>query len=270
MIREAVHGCDLSYTGGRPAHWHDDWQLCEVVSGDGWLRVGGTKHLTPVGTLFIVPPGEVHANDTFETGCEYRSMLVSPDAVEEVSRTEGLMADAGVCVRQPVFAQGPLPNRYLHFHQAFFHGVDNLDSECVFADLLTNLFARLTDRPVEHHQRRPHPAVQTAREILWDEAECDLSLSDLADRCGLSRFELVRQFKAAYGLPPHSWRTQARIIRAKRLLRAGTPIAEVALRTGFADQAHLTRTFRKATGTTPGNYADCFRNILQDTNPTAD
>ena len=81
-----------------------------------------------------------------------------------------------------------------------------------------------------------------------------LPLADLAQDAGLSVRHLIRSFEAATGVTPHRYLTSIRIERARRLLRSGTPPAEVAAATGFADQAHLTRVFRAAMGTTPGAY----------------
>jgi AraC-like DNA-binding protein len=72
---------------------------------------------------------------------------------------------------------------------------------------------------------------------------------------GLSRFELVRRFGAQIGLTPHAYQTNLRVARARALLAAGIPPAAVAAECGFADQPHLTRTFRRAVGVTPGRYA---------------
>lgn len=86
----------------------------------------------------------------------------------------------------------------------------------------------------------------------WDEP---IPLEQLADVAGLSRFELARRFSHQVGLPPHAFQTDLRVNAARRLLTAGRPPAEVALTCGFADQAHLTRTFRRAVGITPARYA---------------
>ena len=56
------------------------------------------------------------------------------------------------------------------------------------------------------------------------------------------------------GVAPHAFRMLTRLNRARRLLRAGQPVAAVAAETEFADQSHLTRLFRSAFGTTPGRY----------------
>jgi AraC-like DNA-binding protein len=108
--------------------------------------------------------------------------------------------------------------------------------------------ARLGDRP-------EHAAVRRARAHLAERWGERVALIDLAAVAGLSRFELVRQFRAHTGLTPHAFQLDLRIARARGLLVAGTPVAEVAAVCGFADQPHLTRTFKRAVGVPPGRYA---------------
>ena len=77
----------------------------------------------------------------------------------------------------------------------------------------------------------------------------------LAEACGLSRFQVVRGFARATGLPPHACLLQRRGHVARQPVAAGTPLAEVAARCGFADQSHLTRVFGRTFGLPPGAYA---------------
>jgi AraC family transcriptional regulator len=75
---------------------------------------------------------------------------------------------------------------------------------------------------------------------------------ELASSCGLSISHFNRAFKESTGLPPHRWLLTQRVERAKDLLRkTTTPVIEVALGCGFADQSHLTRVFSKAVGMGP-------------------
>ena len=80
------------------------------------------------------------------------------------------------------------------------------------------------------------------------------SLTELAAGAGVSRFQFCRRFKAAAGVAPREYLARLRVEAAKRRIRAGTPLARVALDGGFCDQGHLTRAFRAATGTTPAAY----------------
>jgi AraC-like DNA-binding protein len=80
------------------------------------------------------------------------------------------------------------------------------------------------------------------------------SLAELARELGTGPFALLRAFRDRYGLPPHSWLTDARVRRAAVLLADGTPPSAVAAAVGFCDQSHLTRHFTRIVGVPPGAY----------------
>jgi AraC-like DNA-binding protein len=80
----------------------------------------------------------------------------------------------------------------------------------------------------------------------------DIQLQTASDLVRLSRSHFSRAFKNSTGLAPHQWLLQARIARAKQLmLETDLPLAQIAIGTGFADQAHFTRTFGRAAGQSP-------------------
>ena len=97
-------------------------------------------------------------------------------------------------------------------------------------------------------------AVQTACELLHERLAEPPTLAELAAITGLSQFTLLRAFRAQTGLPPHAYLNQLRVRRARSLLDDGRPPADVAALTGFADQAHLTRHFKRVVGVPPGAY----------------
>jgi AraC-like DNA-binding protein len=65
---------------------------------------------------------------------------------------------------------------------------------------------------------------------------------------------VLRAFRAETGLPPHAYLNQVRVRQARALLASGMAPAQVAATTGFADQAHLTRHFKRVVGVPPGAY----------------
>lgn len=97
-------------------------------------------------------------------------------------------------------------------------------------------------------------AVRRARDYLTDNYAENVSLERLSSVARLSPFYLSRVFCAELGLPPHAFQTQVRVNQAKRLLCQGLSAATVASETGFADQSHLTRHFKRLVGVPPGEY----------------
>jgi AraC family transcriptional regulator len=82
-----------------------------------------------------------------------------------------------------------------------------------------------------------------------------LELATLAGIACMSRFHFARMFRRAMGESPMAYVSQRRIERAKRLLAdRESALAAIAFELGFCDQSHFTRSFRKATGTTPAHF----------------
>jgi AraC family transcriptional regulator len=94
-----------------------------------------------------------------------------------------------------------------------------------------------------------------ALEMLEGNVDAGVRLSQLAFECELSVSHFVRAFKTTFGITPHRWLTRRRIERAKELLAATTaPLVDVAIQSGFSEQAAFSRTFRRLVGTTPGAW----------------
>lgn len=82
-----------------------------------------------------------------------------------------------------------------------------------------------------------------------------IMLADLAGLVQLSVFHFLRKFRTEFGCPPHAYVMRRRIEHAKRqLARRDIPLKIVAADSGFSDQSHMTRLFRRLLGTTPAQY----------------
>jgi AraC-like DNA-binding protein len=102
-------------------------------------------------------------------------------------------------------------------------------------------------------RRRAHHRPVVLRDLIHEGAT-GLSADDLAAAAGCSRHAAYRAFTGAFGLTPGEYQRQLRVRTARRLLAGGVPPALAAAQAGFADQAHLTRWFRRYYGITPGGY----------------
>lgn len=97
--------------------------------------------------------------------------------------------------------------------------------------------------------------LRQAMEYLEAHMTQDMNLEEMAHLVGLSQSQFARLFKISTGMPPYKWSLDARIKRAQELLLLGKDcIMSIAIQTGFADQSHFTKTFRRATGATPKDW----------------
>jgi AraC-like DNA-binding protein len=121
----------------------------------------------------------------------------------------------------------------------------------VLGDVLTRHADRRVKRPAVGRESR---RTRIAREFIDHNYASNVSLRELSALSGVGRYWLIKAFKAAYGVPPHAYLTSVRVRQAQRLLRDGMEIAEAAVACGFADQSHLSRSFKRSTALTPGRF----------------
>jgi transcriptional regulator GlxA family with amidase domain len=103
-------------------------------------------------------------------------------------------------------------------------------------------------------------AVRRAIEYMRANLSHSVRLEDIAGAVGLSIFHFSRTFRHATGLTPHRYLTHARIERVKvLLLESEQSLAAIADETGFSDQSHMSKVFRRLAGTTPKKFRDSRR-----------
>lgn len=132
-------------------------------------------------------------------------------------------------------------------------GLHDLYGEGLALALLARLFQ--VPRIVPRANQLSGHRLRQAMDFI--EANClrKIRLAELADLAGLSQSYFSSAFKASTGIAPHQWQTRARVERVKRMLQTpGATLTEVAIASGFSDQAHMTRIFKRYAGMTPAAW----------------
>ena len=94
-----------------------------------------------------------------------------------------------------------------------------------------------------------------ASELLHENLHGRIRLCDLARECGLSTSHFARSFKTSFGISTHQWLIQHRIEHAKGLMvQSSMSLIEIAVQSGFNDQAAFTRSFHEIVGVSPGKW----------------
>lgn len=254
--------------GEAPAHVHDRYQLCLSLDFPGEYRYRGDRYPVPVHSLSVIHPGEVHAaRDPIDRSrpATFQMIYLEPaafaaTAADLAGRAVGLPSFA-----DPIICDADLAARFGALHAAAAGGAPRLVLNDGLLGVLAPLLARHAAPRVRPGAGGSSPAaVRVARDYLIDRHAEDVSLAHLAELTGLSPFHLVRVFRGEVGMPPHAFQVAVRVERARGLLLAGEAVASVAAATGFADQSHLTRHFKRLVGVPPGRYRYAPRKNVQD------
>ncbi len=144
---------------------------------------------------------------------------------------------------------------FVDTHRACEAGTDALTAQT----LLLQLLALLIQRHAEYPGAWPalgneNVAVKRAKKYLTENFNKNISLEALAKVAYLSPFHLLRAFRKTVGLPPHEYVINLRLQRARHLLAQGRSLSDAAHETGFWDQSHFNRHFKRIMGISPGRY----------------
>ena len=236
-------------------HSHEIFSIGAITSGCCNYLHEKTSHRISTGTVVLMNPGDVHACNPVEDQ-PWSYVMLYVDAQWLAGIQQGFGETSGGLF-QPIaatYTQSP----------ALFNG-------------LTGLYAQLIDPELEvlaRHEaaikffsamqqelggsvalRKPANArVERAAEYIDEHFLRTLRLQDICEAASLSEAYLIRAFEQRYHMTPHAYLINRRIQLAQAQLREGALIADIAQQTGFADQAHFQRVFKKYLAATPGQY----------------
>jgi AraC-like DNA-binding protein len=264
-------------------HWHAVYGLGLLVQGAQRSASGRGPVEAYAGDLITTNPGEVHDGQPLGTATRrWRMVYIEPEVlraqggpdvhaasidlarpvIQDAELAGGLAALLDRIVRWSTVA-GSRSIRSSH-RPALPCAAEQLACEESLAQVTALLLQRHASaalRPPDAGTgmqgaapQSPPREVRQVREWLADALLDPPTLAQMAEGAGLSRYQLLRRFADAYGLPPHAWLQQQRAERSRHLIRHGASLADAAAHSGFADQSHMTRIFARQFGFTPGAW----------------
>ncbi|MBC8051170.1 MAG: helix-turn-helix transcriptional regulator [Chitinophagales bacterium] len=217
-------GCSIEFAGGgfemRPGE-------CMWIDG-GFAHRGENTPGSDFLTIFI-PARQIAAAPLYITPIGAASLNAPPDISGMLVGFAGLLLD-GAAKR---LVEAPLLDAVLDWVGTCFQPQGDVDAT--------------------------HDAVLRAATMLRESQGDAISIASVADSVGLRPSELSHRFKAYHRVTPETYRKQVRLAHATRSLAEGSPVVKAAHEAGFADTAHLSRTFRQQYGVSPSDWARRFR-----------
>lgn len=242
-VREVYHA---SFEHAYPLHAHEVWTAMIVDEGAVAYGLDRSSHIAAPGAVTLLPPGVPHDGRSTVDGRIYRKRVVYFDPDWLPAKAVGRAA-VHPTVRDPLATAAAR-----RIHAALALPGDLLAAEHWTLELRQRVHSHLGSSTVV---ARDMPLARRLRSLIDDRFTESFTLSEIAGAIGAHPSHLIRSFSRAYGIAPHQYVLSRRIDLARKLLIDGIRPSDVAARTGFHDQAHLTRHFRRLLGTTPGAFA---------------
>jgi len=251
-----VGGVELlrAWFGGRAfaRHRHDTYAIGVTEAGVQVFDYRGRVERSTPGEVVVLHPDEAHDGRAGGgDGFGYRIVYVEPARIAAAARAIRGHAAPLPFVREPVSRSSTLARAVT---AAFRVALEPLALDALVLRLAEGLVESDPDSQPARAPRLDRAALDRARAFL-DGRRAIVRSAELESVTGLSRYELARQFRVRYGTSPYRYSLLRRLDFARGRLGGGTPLADLALAAGFADQAHFTRMFKAAYGLTPSRYA---------------
>ena len=238
-------------------HSHPTFSIGLIDAGNSVFTGApqGPVALRP-GSLVLVPPARVHAcNSDRASTWSYQMLHLDAHWLRTIGQPALPSPDHLAEMPIRIVHDSCLYDSFCRLNGLLFSKASVHDKETALIEFIADCnhaTGQQIDLPLNADACRKK--LQPVMDALCQEGTPMADLAELAHRAGMSRYQMIRVFRAATGLTPYAWQLNQRINQAREQLQAGANLADVAYRLGFADQSHFQRLFKAHAGVTPGRY----------------
>ncbi|UQZ36755.1 AraC family transcriptional regulator [Paenibacillus sp. PK3_47] len=227
-------------------HSHQEYAIGVTLRGIQQYNLEGSRQLSHQNGVMLFNPEQAHdgmAHD--ERGLDYVMLYIDPELLLEVSERKEI-----VRFSTPIVYNNSLASKVVSLASAVFE-----ENEALCSELLLPLTDSLTRSTPSGYDRREDLLMVKAKTMLQDNLTSVLKLEDLCHELHLSKFQLIRLFKAHTGISPYQYFLNSKIERAKHLIEQHGDVYAAVAECGFVDLTHLNKHFKSVYGTTAFEYS---------------
>jgi len=244
-----------------PNHFHEYYVLGFIEEGNRFLSCKNREYTVVPGDLVLFNPGDNHTCEQVDgKTLDYRCINIQPEvmakAVLEITGKEKLPHFTTTVVFRSEFS-----SQIKELHSIIMEEERDFRKEELFLLLLEQLMAEHTAE-VPSAKLEQSSQVMTVCSFLERNYRESITLDQLSDIAGLSKYYLLRSFTKQMGISPYRYLETIRVDKAKKLLEQGVLPIDAALQTGFSDQSHFSNFFKKLIGLTPKQYQGIYKTQL--------
>ncbi|WP_249975413.1 AraC family transcriptional regulator [Vreelandella olivaria] len=237
-------------------HSHMQWSFGTVTAGRSTFFYRDTAYQVRAGDLVMMNPYWVHACNPIEKQpWAYMMLYIDAQWISALRYRLGLLDTPDwQDIATAVMTQPGLFAQYCDLATCLLDKQQEItNKQQALIKYLSRVMEWLAN---ETSTERPHTPDLLEQVATYLRANCaaDISLQSLCLQTGYSAGHLIRAFKQHFGLTPHAYLINQRILQGQMALKQGHSIVEAALNAGFNDQPHFQRTFKRLVAATPNQY----------------
>jgi len=232
-------------------HSHEELQIGFVEKGSSTITCKDLAFEMKAEQVILIPPDIIHLCEPHDRGkFKFIIVYIVPDWFEKSFKLD-------VSKLKPQIARfdGQDATNRDRFFASFKSEVDPMSMESLAIMFLGGfMFSCFDIQPLTRVALQKESTLVQIKAYMDEHFNELIRLDDLADMSGMTKFSILRKFKARYKLSPHAYLVNKRINHAKQLLMDGETVANTAVTCSFFDQSHFVKTFRQYVGIRPVDY----------------
>jgi len=237
-----------------PGHSHDNYIIGTVTYGLRKMIINNETLIFTKGNIFIVNPYEPHSCCSIKKKHSYIAMVVDrtficslfTSVISEINFQNIISSDASL---SQMIEKLAVP--------------DTFEIECLFYSIIERILSNYTTKEI-HKKKLGNIkfSVNEARKYIDENFTGRITLEKISKLTGASLYYINRVFAMELGMSPYNYLLHKRIEKSKYLLLKGISIVKTAFESGFTDQSHFTKFFKKIIGVTPRQFINSHKNII--------
>ncbi|NSB13872.1 AraC family ligand binding domain-containing protein [Clostridium beijerinckii] len=243
-----------------PNHFHDYYVIGFIENGKRYLSCKNKQYIIETGDLILFNPGDIHTCEQIDNRTlDYRCINIKKDVMKKIT-FEIIGKEYLPNFMEFVLFRNELTSSLKELHLMIMEEEKNLKKEELFLFIMEQLIREYSNPVSEMTIQEASAEIKTVCDYLENNYMENITLNQLSNLTGLSKYYLLHSFTKQKGISPYNYLQTIRIGKAKKMLEQGIAPIDVAFKTGFTDQSHFTNFFKKLIGLTPKQYMNIFIN----------
>ncbi len=240
-------------------HIHNTLSIGAILAGQRTYKNKSKTIILEKNQLAIVNPNTIHScNSNSKVANKIFMLYLDKDWCFKLQKTIFPYIKEFVPFSTEILKNKILYKKFITLCELLFSNALIIEKESSIIDFFYSLYNKYHKEIEIDIEIKTNEKIENIISYMNKNIKDDISLDDLSKEFNLSTFYIIKLFKKELNISAHSYFINLKIELAKKLLKNGFSIVEVALECGFYDQSHFHRNFKKIVAITPKKYQDNF------------